>query len=175
MKTEYYIRWQRSSFIYLSQPSYSLHKAPRYTQHNGMLQYSTVHCTRCNVAQYSTGYSMVKHISHNSTYGLPKQNTDRRRWNNVGSKYMQLLCNEIPSGISTWSYNVCSWTHRNTILTSRSGFRWHVSYQHNQQTYKIIRSMNTNIDNNILKCLFADIKCMNSPNQNTSQPKHYVD
>ena len=37
--------------------------------------------------------------------------------------------------------------------------------------------MNINNDDNILKCLFADIKCMNEIllHQNTSQPKHYVE
>ena len=45
------------------------------------------------------------------------------------------------------------------------------------KTYKIIGSMNINNDNNILKCLFAEIKCMNEIllHQNTSQPKHYMD
>ena len=45
------------------------------------------------------------------------------------------------------------------------------------KTYKIICSMNINNDKNILKCLVADIKCMNEIllHQNTSEPKQYID
>ena len=56
IKTEYCLKvTQRSLFTFLHTPESSLHKASCHgIQHNGMLvKYSTIHCTRCNVEQYS--------------------------------------------------------------------------------------------------------------------------